>query len=150
MNGYFAVGIYRPKREVNVGGLVRSAHCFGASMVFTIGKRYRREASDTTKAEGAVPFIHFETFDEFRSHVPSNADLVGVEMAPDSVALSSFVHPKRAVYLFGAEDHGLPAHVLGACGHVVEIESANPWSLNVASAGTVVLHDRFVAKAVNA
>lgn len=53
--GYFGVGIYHTKTEQNVGTLMRSAQCFGAAFVFTIGKRYHRQSSDTMNAMNALP-----------------------------------------------------------------------------------------------
>lgn len=34
---YFAIGIYHPKTEMNMGTLWRSAYQLGASYIFTIG-----------------------------------------------------------------------------------------------------------------
>jgi hypothetical protein len=47
--GFFAVGVDQPKCEINIGTLWRTAHILGAAYLFTIGKRYRRQPSDTTK-----------------------------------------------------------------------------------------------------
>jgi tRNA G18 (ribose-2'-O)-methylase SpoU len=35
--GYFAIGVEGISKPVNLGNLLRSAHAFGASFVFTIG-----------------------------------------------------------------------------------------------------------------
>ncbi len=35
--GYFAIGVEGISKAVNLGNLLRSAHAFGASFVFTIG-----------------------------------------------------------------------------------------------------------------
>ncbi len=42
-SGYFGIGIYQAKRFENVGVLWRGAYQLGASYIFTIGKRYRRQ-----------------------------------------------------------------------------------------------------------
>jgi tRNA(Leu) C34 or U34 (ribose-2'-O)-methylase TrmL len=44
---YFEIGIYHPKTRNNVGTLWRSAYQLGASGLFTIGRRYERQSSDT-------------------------------------------------------------------------------------------------------
>lgn len=54
-------------------------------------------------------------------------------------------HPLRALYLLGAEDHGLPPEVLARCHEVVQVPSPSPYSLNVAVAGSLVLYDRYRA-----
>jgi tRNA G18 (ribose-2'-O)-methylase SpoU len=140
--GYFGVGIYNTKNALNVGGLWRSAHNFGADWVFTVGKRYRTQASDTTKATKHVPLYEFADFEDFRTHTPRDCLIVAVELSPRAVMLPEFEHPERAVYLLGAEDTGLPAHVMEHCHRVIQIPGAVR-CLNVATAGSIVLYDRF-------
>jgi tRNA G18 (ribose-2'-O)-methylase SpoU len=60
------------------------------------------------------------------------------------VPLTRFRHPARALYLLGAEDHGLPPEVLERCHYVVQIPTPAPWSLNVSVAGSLVMHDRYL------
>ena len=60
--------------------------------------------------------------------------------------LSTFVHPVRAVYLLGSEVDGLPREVLSKCQHVVEIESVNYASFNVAVSGSLVMYHRLINK----
>lgn len=54
MRGYFGIGIVEGKSTENVGGLWRSAHALGASMIFTIGFRPPRQPTDTTCAAGVA------------------------------------------------------------------------------------------------
>lgn len=142
--GYFAVGIYGCKTEANVGTLWRSATLYGAAFVFTIGKRYRRQASDTPNTPLHTPLLHFATVDDLHAHLPHGAPLIGVELDPRARLLTGYGHPERAVYLLGAEDDGLPLNVLDRCHSIVQIETLLPQSMNVATAGTVLLHDRHV------
>lgn len=140
-----SIGIYHPKTEMNVGTLWRAAHLYGADMLFTIGHRYRPQGSDTTRAWRHIPLINYPDFNTFQQCRPLDAEMVGVEQAPGrSKPLSLFTHQPSAVYLLGAEDHGLPPAVLDACQRVVEIEVAEPTCMNVAMAGTVVLYDRHI------
>ena len=138
----WGIGVYHPKTAENVGTLWRAAHLYGASFIFTIGQRYRRQASDTTTAWRSIPLQAYADFETFNACRPLDAPLVGIELAQDSVPLAGFAHPKRAVYLLGAEDHGLPETVLSKCQHIVQIETARPWSMNVAMAGSLVAYDR--------
>lgn len=145
--GYFAIGIYHGKTEVNIGTLWRSAHLYGAAFVFTVGARYHRQASDTPKTPNHTPLFHFATVDDLIEHLPWSCPLVGVEMDERSRPLTS--HPnswERCAYLLGAEDYGLPQAVLDRCHHLLSIETAMPQSLNVAVAGSIVLHDRHVKR----
>ena len=143
MRGHFGVGIYQPKTAENVGGLWRSAHAFGASYIFTIGARYRHDRMDVSKAPRSVPLFHYDTPDEAFSSFPAGSKVVAVEY-PGKRVLQGYGHPEQAVYLLGAEDHGIPAEVLDRCESVVEIGSCGI-CLNVATAGSSVMYDR-VAK----
>ncbi len=104
---YFGIGIQNGKTPENLGVLWRTAQNLGASFIFTIGNRYAKQSSDTHQAVKAMPYFHYDTFEAFYENLPKGAMLVGVEMAAEAVALESFHHPRRCVYLLGAEDHGL-------------------------------------------
>jgi len=134
--GYYGVGIYGTKTVANVGTLWRSAANMGAAFIFTVGRRFPRQTSDTLKAWKHVPYFEFDSFDEFR--VPKDCVVVGVEQPGDP--LPTFKHPERAIYLLGAEDHGIPPELLDRCQEVVEVPSGR--CLNVAVAGSIVLYDR--------
>ena len=137
---YFEIGIYHNKTSMNVGTLWRSAYQLGASGIFTIHKRYRKQASDTYKAMRRIPLREYENWNEFLMCRPNGAQLVAVEMG--GTPLSNFVHPKQAIYLLGAEDHGLPQHILDQCQHVISLEAINRPSYNVAVAGSLVMYHR--------
>lgn len=138
--GYFEIGIHHSKTPANVGTLWRSAFQLGAAGIFTIGKRYPRQASDTVKAFRHVPLREHADFDAFMAALPYDCQLVGVEMGGRS--LEKFTHPERACYLLGAEDHGLPPEVIKRCVHVVSIPAMRTESFNVAVAGSLVMWDR--------
>ena len=141
--GYCGIGIYHTKCAANVGTLWRSAAIYGAQFIFTIGKRYNKQASDTGKAWRQIPLWHFDTFEDFYEHMPYNCPLICVEQAESAHDLRTFAHPERAIYLLGAEDHGLPESILrGNC--KLEIPTHLPTCMNVATAGSIVLYDRFV------
>lgn len=138
--GFFGIGIQNGKTPENLGVLWRSAQNMGASFIFTIGNRYAKQACDTHKATGAMPYFHYETFKEFYKNLPKGAQLVGVELDKKAMQLETFTHPKRCVYLLGAEDHGLPKLALEKAHHLVKFKSV--FSLNVSVAGSIVMYDR--------
>ncbi|TXK73245.1 RNA methyltransferase [Mesonia sp. HuA40] len=138
--GYFGIGIQNGKTPENLGVLWRSAQNLGASFIFTIGNRYHKQACDTHKAVGAMPYFHYDCFTDFYKHLPKSALLIGVEQDKNAKKLENFKHPRRAVYLLGAEDHGLTKEAIKACHLLVEFNSA--LSLNVAVAGSIVMYDR--------
>ena len=141
MRGYCGVGIYRTKNEINVGTLWRSAHSFGADFIFTVGRRYKQQASDTTKAWRHVPLFHFADYDDLLAHLPHDCRIVGVELSPRAAPVTGYTHPLRACYLLGAEDTGLPPPVLQRVHDLIEIPGLLH-CLNVATAGSIVLYDR--------
>jgi len=138
--GYCGIGIYNPKKDLNVGGLYRHAFVFGAAFAFTIGGRYGKHAADTVAAGRHLPVYEHADWEHFLSCLPVDAILCGIEIMPGAESLLEFEHPERAVYLLGAEDTGLGDEQLAACEHVVQIETR--FSMNVASTAAVVLYDR--------
>lgn len=142
--GYFGIGVWHPKTESNVGTLLRSAKTYGAAFIATVGpQRYHPQASDTCKTPLSVPLLAYADIDDLIDHLPDGCPLVGVELSERAQPLPEFVHPTRAMYLLGAEDHGIPDAVLDGCHYVVQIPSPEPWSLNVAVAGSAVIMDRY-------
>ncbi len=140
MRGYFSIGVINPKTEVNVGTLWRSAQVLGASYIFTIGRRYKRQASDTYHAAMHLPLFHFDDFDSFYRTLAHGCILVGVETGEEGKPIRPYNHMPRASYLLGAEDNGIPPDVLKRCHHRVYLPGAA--SLNVAVAGSLVMYDR--------
>lgn len=140
MRGFFEIGIIRGKTPENVGTLWRSASQMGASGIFTIGKRYGHQSSDTVKAYRTIPARDYATLDAFIAALPYSCPLVGVEMG--GRPLTGFAHPERAIYLLGAEDGGIPQAALARCHHIVSLPSVRTASYNVAVAGSLVMYDR--------
>lgn len=138
--GFFEIGIVRGKTPSNVGTLWRSAFQMGASGIFTVGRRYPVQASDTVKAHRHIPCREFLDFDTFIASLPHACPIVAVEMG--GTPLVGFTHPESAVYLLGAEDHGIPSAILARCHHVVSLPSIRTQSYNVAVAGSLVMYDR--------
>lgn len=138
--GFFGIGIQNGKTPENLGVLWRSAQNMGASFIFTIGNRYAKQACDTHKAVGAMPYFHYDTFDDFFNNLPKGALLVGVELDEKAIQLETFTHPRRCVYLLGAEDHGMSKNAIEKSHHLVKFKSE--LSLNVAVAGSIIMYDR--------
>ena len=142
--GYFGIGIDHPTTAHNMGTLWRSAAILGASFIFTIGKRYAKQACDTHNAVKAIPYFHYDTFEAFYENLPKGARLVGVELDDAAEDLETFHHPQRCVYLLGAEDHGMTKKAMEKCHHLVKFKSEK--SLNVSVAGSIILYDRGLNK----
>lgn len=142
MRGYFAVGIEGAKTKENVGTLMRTAHALGAAFIFTIGRRYPQQASDTTKAWRHIPLFEYADVDQFTAALPRDSEVIGVECAQrHPKPLTSFTHPERGVYVLGSEDRGMSGAMLDRCDRLVEIPNCS-MCLNVATAGAIVMYDR--------
>jgi len=139
--GYFGMGIYHVKNKINIGTLWRSADIFGASFIFTIGKRYKKQGSDTKKTYRHIPLWHFLTYEEFKRYIPYNCQVICIELSDKAISLNQFAHPERAIYLLGAEDGGLPIEILKSH-KTIQIPTIKSFCLNVSTAGSIVMYDR--------
>lgn len=138
--GYFGIGIFNGKNTANIGTFWRSANIFGADFIFTIGKRYQKQCSDTMKTPRHIPLYHYEDSEDFFNHVPYGCPVVGIELSEKSVPLERYVHREQCIYLLGAEDHGISNTVLSRCVDIVQIPG--DVCLNVSVAGSIVMYDR--------
>lgn len=142
MRGLFGIGIQHTKTEQNVGTLWRSASILGADFIFTVGKRYKKQASDTMQSWRHIPLFNYETFGEFYKALPYDTRLIGVELDENAVGVQKFVHPERCVYLLGAEDSGLTKEAISKCHGLVQLPGN--YCLNVAVAGSLIMYDRIL------
>ena len=140
IRGYFGIGAESISKAVNLGNLLRSAHAFGASFVFTIGadERALEMRSDTSRAESHLPLYHWPSLEAMR--LPKGCSLVGIEILDEATDLPSFPHPLRAAYVLGPERGALTPALVARCQHLVRIPTA--FSLNVATAGAIIMYDR--------
>ena len=143
MRGYFGIGVYQPKTKENIGTLWRSAYQMGASFIFVIGKRYKKQCSDTYKTYRHIPVFEFSTYKIFKDALYDCIPVI-IEFSKNSLPLKDFSHPQRCAYLLGSEDNGLSAEITKDIKTQVEIESIRQPSFNVAMAGTIVMYDRII------
>ena len=142
-HGYFGIAILNPKTCENVGTLWRSAYQLNASIIYTIGSRYKVSSTDTLNVPNRIPLLELNDWTTFvETASPKGCVWVCIEMG--GTPLSEFEHPKNAVYILGSEDHGVPKSVLRGCREVVSLEGVNYGSYNVAVAGSIVMYDRMI------
>lgn len=139
--GFASIGLVRPKDPRNVGGVLRAAFCFRASMVAVQGDRTAvRSHLDTPKAYKHLPVMR----GDLRELAPFGAIPVAVDLVDDAVELPAFQHPSSAYYIFGPEDGTLGKDILDWCPIRLMIPTRS--CLNLAATVNVVLYDR-MAKA---
>lgn len=143
MKGYFGIGVEGLSKPLNAGNLYRSAHAFGASFVFTVAAAYDSEIrkADTSDVTGQLPFYEFESLETML--LPRGCSLIGVELTDEAIELPSFCHPRCAAYVLGMERGSLSPTLTSCCDHIVKIPTK--FSLNVATAGAVVMYDRMIS-----
>lgn len=140
IRGYFGVAILNGKTVHNYGTLMRTAQLLDAGFIAIIGKRFKRQASDTMASHRHVPTFEYATFEEFYKNLPYDCRLIGIELDEKAIELKDFSHPERAVYLLGAEDNGLTKEAMGKCHAMVKLKGER--SMNMAVAGSIVLYHR--------
>lgn len=138
--GYFGIGVFHGKTEENIGTLWRSANIMGADFIFTIGKRYKKQSSDTMQTPRHIPLFNYESWEDFMKHIPYDCPVVAIELDENSEPIKYFSHPERCIYLLGAEDHGIPKRILDECQEIVQLPGDA--CMNVSVAGSIVMYDR--------
>lgn len=137
---YFGIGIYRPKTQENVGTLWRTALIYGASFIFIIDAKYKKQSSDVLKTWSKIPLFQYKDWEAFHGSMPYSCQLIGIEIDKRATPIKEFVHPPRANYLLGSEDNGLPKMIKQKCHRIIQLPGKT--SLNVAVAGSIVIFDR--------
>jgi len=147
-----AVVLINPKYEHNVGGVLRACSCFDIGQLWWTGDRVvvdkakgqrlcreerMRGYADVAWNRCDYPFDRFRT----RSSPDGLADAtpVCIELLPGAEPLTTFVHPDKAVYVFGPEDGSVPQVIRRHCHRFVYIPARHCLNLAVA-AGTVLAH----------
>ena len=138
--GYFGIGCFHLKNGLNYGTLFRSAQIMGASYVFLIGRRFKRQASDTMKSWRHMPVFEYESITDLKNNLPYDCRLIGVELINEAKPIYDYTHPQRACYILGAEDSGLSKEVLNSCHDIIILPGER--SMNVSVAGSIVMYDR--------
>ena len=142
MRGYCGIGVQNLKSTPNYGGVFRAAYNFNADFIFLIGKRFRKQPSDTLHTTRHMPLFEYRSAEDFVCHIPYGCILVGVEIAGNARDISGFSHPERAIYVLGPEDGSISPVLLQHCRAVIQIPSNR--CLNVATAAGIVLYDRLL------
>ena len=144
MRGYFGVGVEGISKPMNLGAIMRTAHAFGASFVFTLNAHHRvRDVvlSDTSRTFKHVPYYPWDDVSDIQ--LPKGCAIVGVELTDEAVDLPEFRHPQAAAYVLGRERGSLSAAMLERCEHVVKIPTK--FCVNVSVAAAITMYDRVLS-----
>lgn len=139
-----AVLLINPKFPHNVGQVVRACAAYGVQQLRYTGLRLDRALVDLGRLPREERLKGYKSvewgnsinpFGEFEGYTP-----VAIEVRENSEMLNTFVHPKKALYVFGPEDGSLQSATLRWCHHFVAIPTRH--CLNLSMAVGTVLYDR--------
>jgi tRNA(Leu) C34 or U34 (ribose-2'-O)-methylase TrmL len=136
MRGYSTIGLWHPKNENNMGSVMRAAHCYGSLMVALEGRRFKKGSTDTPKAWRNIPVIE----GELNKLIPYDCVPVAVEITNKARSIINYVHPERAMYIFGPEDGSLPDEIISWCRDTIYVPTKE--CMNLAATVNVILYDR--------
>ncbi len=140
------IGLSNPKSPENVGAVMRAAGCYQADEVRYTGQRYDRAVKFYTDTKSAADTIPLTAVESFLDDLPADMKIVCVELALGAQPLPHFVHPEKAIYIFGPEDGSIAQNVADRADHVVYVPTVG--CMNLAASVNVLLYDR-LAKAEN-
>ncbi|MBU3957398.1 hypothetical protein KKI19_03965 [Patescibacteria group bacterium] len=138
----FAVAVLNFEKEVNVGGVVRSANATAAREVIVVGRK-DWDKSPATHAQVHTKIIHIVTVGDLLKYVQNeNYSIVSVEISPGAENIFSCTYPPRPLFIFGNEGRGIPKEILDQSELVLRIpQFGQVECLNVASSAAIVMYD---------
>ena len=142
--GYAVIALDNPKCLANLGGAMRAAQCYNASLILIGGTRISRLGklvTDTMKAYRHIPTL---MVDDVMEHIPHDCVPIAVDLVEGARDLRGYTHPERAFYVLGPEDGTLGKRVLDRCRDKVMVPTKG--CMNLAATVNVILYDR-LAKA---
>lgn len=134
-----AIALDNPKFAMNVGSAVRVAAAYAIDTVFYSGSRI--EFDERLPRE----LRHKDYRDVKVQHIaglPTGYVPVCVEIVDGAQDLTTFEHPKDALYLFGPEDGSVSQWWRRGSHFFVQIPTM--FCLNLATAVATVMYDRYV------
>ncbi|MDC0610606.1 RNA methyltransferase [Vibrio sp.] len=139
-NSTAIIGLCNPKSPTNVGAVMRAAGCYQADQVRYNGARYDRAVRFQTDTKNSLDKIDLVSMDDLTADLDEGVKIVCVELVVGATSLPDFIHPEKAIYLFGPEDNSLPQELVNRADHVVYVPTVG--CMNLAATVNVVLYDR--------
>ncbi len=139
--------LINPKYVHNVAAAIRAASCFGIYQLVWTGDRVDLDGLERLPREERMKGyrdVKWHRSERPFDSVANDVVPVCVELLENSEPLTTFIHPDKAVYMFGPEDGGVPQVMRRLCHRFVHIQAAH--CLNLSAAINVVLHDRKVKR----
>ena len=103
------------------------------------GKRYKGSPTDVTCAYRDFPVLRPTNLKDI---IPLDCVPIAVDLVEGATSLVDYEHPKRAFYIFGAEDATLGKRVTEWCRDTIYVPTNG--CMNLAATVNVILYDRLL------
>jgi tRNA G18 (ribose-2'-O)-methylase SpoU len=129
----------------NVGAMARNAAALGADALLLSPRCadpfYRKAIRVSMGAVFRLPIVRAAAWpNDLQALRARGFTVVGSVLSPDAIPIQAYAPPARFALVLGTEGPGLTAGAKRACDALVTIPMAAADSLNVATAGAVLLH----------
>ncbi|MGJ8691963.1 MAG: RNA methyltransferase [Thalassotalea sp.] len=137
---HVSIALTDPKSPSNVGAVMRAAGCYQANEVLYSGVRYAKAAKFQTDTKSVSDKIPLTNVDSFFTDKPDDVKVICVDLVEGAIPLPEFVHPEKALYIFGPEDGTISQAVVDTADSVVYVPTIG--CMNLAASVNVLLYDR--------
>lgn len=137
---HITIALTDPKSPTNVGGVMRAAGCYQANQVLYNGVRYAKAAKFQTDTKNISEKIALQHVDDFFEGLAQDTKVICVDLIEGAIPLPDFIHPEKALYIFGPEDGTISQQVIDRADDVVYVPTVG--CMNLAASVNVLLYDR--------
>ena len=151
------IGLVNPKSPTNVGAVMRAAGCYSVDEVRYTGIRYDRAMklnTDTKNISASIPLKgvtdlldNINISNNLASNEHDDIKVVCIDLIEGAIPLPNFVHPKKALYIFGPEDSTIKQSIINQADAVVYVPTIG--CMNLAATVNVVLYDRLAKSTIH-
>ncbi len=129
-------------KEINIGGLIRTANAAGVKEVVIVGRKDWSRAA-ATKGHGMTLVRNTPTIEEFLEYsATQDYSLVSLENTSTATKIFEYTYPKNPLIIFGNEGRGIPSKILDRSAGIIYIPQFGEVScLNVVAAGSIAIYD---------
>jgi tRNA(Leu) C34 or U34 (ribose-2'-O)-methylase TrmL len=138
------IGLVNPKSPDNVASVMRAAGNYQVNQIFHTGTRYARaltyQDNPVNLSRKVSQGVSVSATESLIACADKNMKIVCVELAIDAVPLPDYIHPDKALYIFGPEDGSIDQSIIDQADDVVYIPTVG--CMNLAATVNVLLYDR--------
>lgn len=137
-----AIAVINFSKDVNIGGLVRTANAAALKEVVIVGrKKWNKGAA--TGAHSSIKIVKIRTIDEFIDYCNKKRySVVSVEIGSNSSHIFDYQYPENPILVIGNEGMGTPQRILdNSIGRVYIPQYGGMECLNAATAGSIAIYD---------